>query len=235
MLLSNAVLLFLVLDKTPAFVTNLQVKLVQLWSSASAKWDHLLALIIAVAVGVVLWPVYSSHMLNEAHGMVFAGGSCWADLPIHMHVAESFLQGRNQDVSWGQMHSPVFAGERMVYPFLPDFHAAIIKKLGGSLREAFLFTGLALAVSLAVLFYFFALRVSRSRLGAVFGIALSAFAGGMGGINHARKNGSLWSATLVDSMQDDVGPNGQGKLFWFAFLPHVLMPQVCEGRGHGGE
>ena len=32
------------------------------------------------------------------NGEIYSGGSCWSDLPIHMQMAESFLQGRNQEV-----------------------------------------------------------------------------------------------------------------------------------------
>ena len=39
-------------------------------------------------------------------------------------------QGRNRDISWGGMHSPVFAGEYLHYPFMPDFHAALMKSMG---------------------------------------------------------------------------------------------------------
>ena len=72
--------------------------------------NMLLSLVMAVA-GAILTPLYDTRMLKEeGPGRVFSGGSCWADLPMHMTVAESFINGRNQDVSWSQMVSPIFAG-----------------------------------------------------------------------------------------------------------------------------
>jgi len=72
--------------------------------------NMLLSLVMAVA-GAILTPLYATRMLKEeGPGRVFSGGSCWADLPMHMTVAESFINGRNQDVSWSQMVSPIFAG-----------------------------------------------------------------------------------------------------------------------------
>lgn len=56
-------------------------------------------------------------------------------------MAESFLSGRNADVSWGDMHSPVFAGEKMAYPFIPDWHTAVMIKIGSTMRTGFLSTG----------------------------------------------------------------------------------------------
>jgi hypothetical protein len=46
-----------------------------------------------------------------------------------------------QDISLADMQSPVFAGERFSYPFIPDFHAAVLVKQGLSLRWAFLLPG----------------------------------------------------------------------------------------------
>ena len=56
--------------------------------------DCLIALCIFVVLGAVLWPLYSSRMIPQHDGKMWSGGSCWADLPIHMHIAESFLQVR---------------------------------------------------------------------------------------------------------------------------------------------
>lgn len=46
------------------------------------------------ALSLMFWPLYSSRMIPEHDGKIWSGGSCWADLPIHMHIAESFLQVR---------------------------------------------------------------------------------------------------------------------------------------------
>lgn len=98
------------------------------------------AALLAVAA-YFLVPLYSSRMIPEEDGQIFSGGSCWADLPIHMTIVNSFLSGRNQDVSLADMQSPVFAGERFSYPFIPDFHAAVLVKQGLSMRWAFLLPG----------------------------------------------------------------------------------------------
>jgi hypothetical protein len=39
-----------------------------------------------------------------------APGATWADLPIHLHIANAFVHGRNRVVYFNGMHSPVFAG-----------------------------------------------------------------------------------------------------------------------------
>ena len=135
-------------------------------------------------------------------------------------------------------------------PALTDFHAAVMKKLGSSLREGFLFpgtqqaepgwalgrasrreppllscgvAGFALSCAMWALVYFLALRMTRSRLAGALALVLILGAGGMGGINHFLQHGYA-HALSVDSAQNDV--TGDGKLFWFAFIPHVFLPQV---------
>lgn len=141
-----------------------------------------------------------------------------------MQIAESFLQGRNQEVSLTRMHSPVYAGERLYYPFLPDFHAALIKRTGGELRDAFLYPGFALACALWPLLFHLTVRVTRSRLAGLLGVALTLCAGGIGAFSvYMAPGGSLAKALEVDTAQNDAG--GGYTIFWFAFLPHVLLPQ----------
>ena len=120
------------------------------------------------------------------------------------------------------MTSPVFAGEKMYYPFLPDFHAAVMKRLGGGLREAFLYTGFLMALSLFAFIYLLTVRVTKSRLGGVLAILLTICAGGMGGVNIAMRDG-VRRALETDTAQNDV--SGDGKVFWFQFVAHVLLPQ----------
>ena len=62
---------------------------------------------------VFAFPLYSSrYLVEDVNGTVWTGGSTYADLPIHMHMANSFLYGRNRVVFFDGMHSPVFAGTR---------------------------------------------------------------------------------------------------------------------------
>ncbi len=56
-------------------------------------------------------PSQSRYLVEDEYGQVWTGGSTYADLPIHMHMANSFLFGRNRVVFFNGMHSPVFAGE----------------------------------------------------------------------------------------------------------------------------
>lgn len=79
-----------------------------------------------------------------------------------------------------------------------------------------------MCLSFIGLFYSFAVRLTRSRIGAIIGLLLTIGSGGQGGINILMRDG-LKRALEQDVIQNDV--TGDGKVFWFAFVPHVFLPQ----------
>ena len=102
---------YLVWEHAEDFSKNIGPLIVDAFAPSQRLANFILTGLLGVA-GMVLVPLYNTRMLKEeGPGRVFSGGSCWADLPMHMTVAESFIHGRNQDVSWSQMIAPVFAGE----------------------------------------------------------------------------------------------------------------------------
>ena len=152
-------------------------------SSKRLRQPDAVGALLVGAFGVWLWPIYSSRMIpTDGAGNVVTAGSCYGDLPIHMVIAESFLQGANSDVAWGtRLDSPIFHGAPLTSPFVPDFHAAVIKRVGGGLRDGFLLPGFVATLSLVCLLYFFAWRVSRSVVGGGLAVCTVIFAGGTGG------------------------------------------------------
>jgi hypothetical protein len=139
--------------------------------------DDAFAAAVVFAISLVLWPTYSGRMIPTQHGQIMTGASCYGDLPIHMTIANSFLVGCNTEVKLSGMVSPIFAGHDMTYPFLPDFHAAVIVVLGGSMRDGFLLPGFSMACALWALLFWLGVRVTRSRLGAALGVAMTIGAG----------------------------------------------------------
>lgn len=185
--------------------------------------DWLLWLNLAVW-GAFVVPLFNSRFLwEDDKGNVYSGGSCWSDLAIHLHMAHSFLYGRNQDVAFSDMYSPVFAGAKMAYPFLPDWHAAILKYMGDPIRFGMMLPGIAMFFSLIALLFSLGRRMVRSDIASTVAIALIVLAGGMGGINLTKKFSFERVMIEYDPIQDDIGAKGQ--VFWFAFLPHIYLPQ----------
>ncbi|MCA1622164.1 MAG: hypothetical protein LC795_23410 [Acidobacteria bacterium] len=139
-----------------------------------------LALVLA-ASAPVYWRLFSSHTFAPGEGGVYSGGSAWYDLSFHAALANSFLHGENFPAAYTPL-----AGAPLLYPFLPDFHAAALMASGLSMRAAFLSTALPLALAATGLFYSFALRVTRGAAPAVLATALFLLNGGLGFIEMFR-------------------------------------------------
>lgn len=64
-----------------------------------------------------------------------------------------------------------------------------------------------MCLAFLALFFYFGARLTRSRLGALLGLALVIGAGGMGGVNILRRDG-LSRALEQDVIQNDVSGEG---------------------------
>ncbi|HET9051909.1 MAG TPA: hypothetical protein VFO60_09400 [Candidatus Dormibacteraeota bacterium] len=98
----------------------------------------LLALTVIAAVG--FWRLFAHALFVADDGSIKAGyATVWADWSLHSTLASSFARAGNLPP-----HDPIFSGGTLRYPFLPDFHAATLEAVGGSLE-------VSLAVPCAVL------------------------------------------------------------------------------------
>ena len=96
--------------------------------------------IVALAAGVVAVAAIFAHTVyTDAGGLEAGYPTVWADWSQHLTTAASFAVGGNVPPI-----NPLFSGTTLLYPFLPDFHAATLVTLG-------LAPGLALAIPGAVL------------------------------------------------------------------------------------
>lgn len=221
-------LAFLFLSYLDPFLGQLKAALPHIREERKTLTYFLPLVLTSAAAGFQL---YSSRYINEDEdGNVWTGGATWADLPIHLHIANAFVHGRNRVVYFNGMHSPVFAGEAMKYPFLPDFHAAFLVKAGASMRDAMFIPGWLLFVSFVALLFLLNRRVLGSLAGAsadraaLLSVLLVLFAGGFSGIATLFDSGF---SKIVSGGADPIGdwPGAPGTVVWFGFLAHVMLPQ----------
>lgn len=106
---------------------------------------------------------------------------------------------------------------------MPDWHAAVLNFMGDSIRIAMMNPGIAMFFAFVGLLFSLQRRLVRSQWAALIGVFLVICAGGQGGVNLFSKFGWKTAVSNYDPIQDDVGAKGQ--VFWFAFLPHVFLPQ----------
>src|SRR5579863_1819702 len=96
--------------------------------------------IIALAVGgAAVTAIFAHTVYTDSGGLEAGYPTVWADWSQHLTTAASFAVGGNIPPI-----NPLFSGTTLLYPFLPDFHAATLITLGLS-------PGLALAIPGAVL------------------------------------------------------------------------------------
>jgi hypothetical protein len=170
----------------------------------------------------IYWRLFSSHTFAQGEGGLYSGGSAWYDLSFHAALATSFLYGEN----FPPAYTPL-AGEPLLYPFMPDFHAAALMAAGLSMRAAFLVTALPLALAATGLFYSFALRVTRGAAPAALATALFLLNGGLGFLNlfcDWRQSGrdlfEFWGALPFNYAND-----WARGIHWTNLVADTLLPQ----------
>ena len=94
MILSNLFILWVVGEHYASFWRSWKTLLAK--GLGADRTDFFVAMATVGVLSLIFWPLYSSRMIPEENGNIMSGGSCWADLPIHMHIAESFLQVRRR-------------------------------------------------------------------------------------------------------------------------------------------
>jgi hypothetical protein len=99
-------------------------------------WFSLAALACGAAVVAA---IFAHTVYSDASGLEAGYPTVWADWSQHLTTAASFASGGNVPPV-----NPLFSGTSLLYPFLPDFHAATLITLG-------LAPGLALAIPGGVL------------------------------------------------------------------------------------
>ena len=104
--------------------------------------------------------IFAHTVFSDSGGLEAGYPTVWADWSQHLTTAASFASGGNIPPV-----NPLFSGTTLLYPFLPDFHAATLMTLG-------LAPGLALAIPGGVLVMVIALLVVA--LGRRLGLGIGA-------------------------------------------------------------
>lgn len=180
-----------------------------------------LALVLLILTPVI-GKVFSAQMFAAGSDGVYSGGSSVYDLSFHAAVASSFAYGAN----FPPVYTPL-PPEPLLYPPLPDFHAAMLMTTGWSIRSAFVFSALPLATASVGLFYFFALRLARSARAATIATLLFFLNGGLGFIylvRDWRASGRSLLDVLLTPPVNYCNDAARG-LYWVNTITDALAPQ----------
>eukprot|EP00741_Cyanophora_paradoxa_P019885 tig00021178_g19191.t1 len=190
--------------------------------------------VLFAVAAVLLGQLARTHyLLLAANGSLRSAGSTWGDLPFHLNIISSFVYGPNRALGFGSFVSSIFAGSKLVYPFICNYHSALLILGGMSFGAALAVPATALLLSFVALLFFFGARFTGSRLAGAFAVLLSVFSGGLGFYhdsffgNWAKSGVSLstflltgegWSINYVHFQKS-------GEQFWFQTLTDTLLPQ----------
>jgi hypothetical protein len=130
--------------------------------------------IVLVLIAPFYWRLLSAQVFRPGPGGIYSG-SGGNDLNFHAALISSFLYGQNFPPTY-----TLLPPEPLFYPYLPDFHAAVLMTGGLSLRSSLMVTALLFGAAIAGLFYSFALRITRLPRTATLATLLFLLNGGLG-------------------------------------------------------
>jgi hypothetical protein len=195
------------------------------WSNLRAQFERSRAYTGLIVVLLVLAPIYwrllSGQVFPRGEGGIYSG-SAGNDLSFHAALISSFRYGQNFPPTY-----PLMPPQRLLYPFMPDFHAAVLMAGGLSLRSALILTALVLGAVIAGLFYAFALRIARSSRTATLATLLFLLNGGLGFIHFFR---DWWHSDKSTTEFWNTLPHNYAKLsergiHWNNIVADMLVPQ----------
>lgn len=144
-------------------------------SLSSPDKQSLAAMTFGVGTIVFLAFVFWYGVFERNRAIITKMQDNYADLALHLGIINSFVFGENFS-----LEHPAMAGAKLTYPFIVDFHAALLVKLGLSLSTAFFLQNMFLAFALVTLFVWFARQLTQSKAAAWLALVLLFFNGGLG-------------------------------------------------------
>jgi hypothetical protein len=178
---------------------------------------HRLGLALTAFFASVLFALLFVHTLStDDAGNLNAGfQTVWADWAQHLTTASSFAVGHNLPPQ-----NPLFSGQDLRYPFLPDFQSATLVTLGASAAVALALPGAVLAICITLLVVALTVRLGVGVGAGVVAAAICLIGGGLG------FTGILADACLHHGFTAD-------QCTWSGFFSHPAdIPTVVAGTLH---
>jgi hypothetical protein len=148
------------------------------WVESRDRWSQQIPWfsIAALAGGAAVVTAIFAHTVYADSGGLEAGyPTVWADWSQHLSTAASFAVGGNIAPT-----NPLFSGTSLLYPFLPDFHAATLMTLGLAPGLALAIPGGALMVVIGMLVVALGRRLGLGPGAGVIAVVICFIGGGVG-------------------------------------------------------
>jgi hypothetical protein len=144
-------------------------------ASVSGSAGGLGYLVFYLAIAILLAMVFGRAVFERPDGIYTGLTNNLGDLPLHLQVINSFVHGHNLPPE-----DPTFAGVRFAYPFLVDFLAAMLMRVGAGVIFAMWLQNMVMALALVGLLHYWTILLTRNRLAGVIAPLLVLFSGGLG-------------------------------------------------------
>lgn len=185
---------------------------------------HWTFLVLIIFFGYLFANLLSSHMLLPENGGLYSGGSTWGDLAFHLSLISSFAFGNNLQ----EWQHPVFAGEKLSYPFVSDLASAALIKLGTDIRWGLILPSFFFLIILVFLIYFLSWKIIGDKLSAFFVPFLFLFNGSIFGLYYFWqdfKASGLPLLNFLGNMQKEYSHLADFNLRFSNIIADYLMPQ----------
>ena len=121
---------------------------------------------------VIFCVLFSKNVFMQSDGIY---SSTSTDIPVHYSFITSFVWGENFP-----HQTPLYAGEKLVYPILSDYLSAFFISMGMNAIQALNYMGIVMCSVLTGLMYFFTLKITDSKKVSTLSIFLLYLGGGWG-------------------------------------------------------
>ncbi len=142
--------------------------------SARSSWN-LAYISFYVAIAILLGLVFNRVVIERPEGIFSGVLNNLGDLPLHMQVINSFVQGHNIPPE-----DPTYSGARFAYPFMVDFLAAMLVRAGAGIIGAMWLQNMLMGLALVGSLQYFTLQLTRNRRAGFIAPLLVLFSGGLG-------------------------------------------------------
>jgi hypothetical protein len=192
------------------------------WRSVLQPGPHLPLLLLLAFTGCFYGYSFATQSFPLKEDGLYTGGAMFADMPFHLSMITSFLYGDNFPPTYR-----IFPPDPLTYPFLPDFQAAVLMKLGLSINAALVTTGVPLALALTGLLYCLAKRLLAHWQAAILATFLFLFGGGFGFLyfleDWRRRGQGLWQFLSHQPM--NYAHEGNLAVYWDSVIVGQILPQ----------
>lgn len=186
------------------------------------EWRRYIGLIVLLLLlAPVYWQMLSLQVFPHYDGGIYSG-SADNDLAFHAALTSSFAYGKNFPPTY-----ILLPPEPLSYPYMADFHAAVLMVAGLSMRATFIITALLLGAITAGLFYALALRIAQSQRAATAATFLFFLNGGLGFIYFFRdwwQSGKsfLW---FFNTLHANYARMPERAIHWPNVIADTMVPQ----------